>query len=250
MKTRMSIWVILAIALVLTVSMLGYRRVNVQRKPHAERIEDEQAVQAYDRVNRRPEFRFLRRMIVGQLKNHRPEGVLVDLGCGPGYLVAGIAKSLPHLRIIGIDIAEDMIHRATDKLSSLSSNEQVEFRQGDAQKLPFQDSTVDFVVTTLSLHHWRNAQEALDEIYRVLRVGGQFLLFDFRRDGRQLFYWLFRFAQTFTVPAPLRRINEPTVSVFSSYTPVELEALLSATSFQEWKIKPGLGWLFVWGDKR
>lgn len=246
----MSIWAILAIALVLTISILGYHRVNVERKPHAERIEEKQAVQAYDRVNSRPEFRFLRRKILEQLKNRRPEGVLVDVGCGPGYLAYNIAKSLPDLHIIGVDIAEDMIQRATDKLSSPSFNEQVEFRQGDAQKLPFQDNSVDFVVTTLSLHHWRNAQEALDEIYRVLRVGGQLLLFDFRRDERRLCYWLLRLAQIFTVPAPLRRINEPTVSVFSSYTPVELEALLSAASFQEWRIKPGIGWLFVWGYKR
>jgi len=242
--------IILAIVLGLTVSILGYRRVNVRRKAHAECIEDEQAVQAYDSANGRPEFRFLRRTMVGQLKNHRPDGVLVDVGCGPGHLVASIAKSLPHLRIIGVDIAEDMLRRATDKLSSLGFNEHVEFRQGDAQKLPFQDGTVDFVVATLSLHHWRNAQEALDEVYRVLRVGGQFLLFDFRRDMHHIFYWLLRLAQILTAPAALRRINEPTVSVFSSYTPVEVEALLSATSFQEWKVKPGIGWLFVSGHKR
>jgi len=246
----MSIWAIIAIVLVLTISILGYRRVNIQRRPHAERIEDKQAIQAYDSINNRPEFRFLRRKIVEQLKNSRPEGVLVDIGCGPGYLAASIARSFPHLRIIGVDIAEDMIQKANDKLSSSSFGKQVEFRQGDAQKLPFQDDTVDFVVTTLSLHHWRNAQEALDEIYRVLRVGGQLLLFDFRRDERRLSYWLLRLIQIFTVPSPLRRINEPTVSVFSSYTPAELEALLSAASFHEWRVKLGIGWLFARGHKR
>jgi ubiquinone/menaquinone biosynthesis C-methylase UbiE len=250
MKTIVVIWVILTITLVLTVLTRGYRRVNVERKAHAERIEDKQAIQAYDRTNRWRVFNFMRRRIVGQLKKHSPEGVLVDVGCGPGYLVTAIAKSFPQLRIIGIDIAKEMIQIATDKLSSLGFNEQVEFRQGDAQGLPFQNNTVDFVVSTLSLHHWRNASEALEEIYRVLNAGGQFLLFDFRRDERQLSYWFLRLAQTFVVPSPLRRINEPAVSVLSSYTPVELDALLSATSFQEWKIKPGLGWLFVWGHKR
>lgn len=246
----MSIWISLAIALVLAISILGYRCVKVHRKSHAECIEDEQAVEAYDRAICRAEFKFLRRTIVGQLKNLSADGVLVDIGCGPGHLVASIAKSLPHLHIIGIDVAEDMLQRATGKLSSLGINKHVEFRRGDAQKLPFQDGTVDFVVATLSLHHWRNAQESLDEVYRVLRVGGQFLLFDFRRDMHQIFYWLLRLAQIFTAPAPLRRINEPTVSVFSSYTPVEVEALLSATSFRTWKVKPGMGWLFVWGHKQ
>lgn len=92
-------------------------------------------------------------MIVGRLKNHCPKGVLVDIGCGPGHRLASFTEALPHLRVIGVDIAEDMIQRATNKLSSLGFNEHVEFRQGDAAKLPFQDGTVDFVVTTLSLHH-------------------------------------------------------------------------------------------------
>ena len=246
----MLIWISLAIAFVLAVSILGHRHVNVRRKPHAECIEDEQAVQAYDNANCRLEFKFLRRTIVGQLKNLRADGVLVDIGCGPGHLVASIAKSLPHLHIIGMDIAEDMLQRATDKLSSLGIDKNVELRQGDAQKLPFQDGTVDFVVATLSLHHWRNTQEVLDEVHRVLRVGGQFLLFDFRRDMHQIFYWLLRLAQIFTAPVALRRINEPSASIFSSYTPVEVESLLSATSFRTWKVKPGIGWLFVWGYKR
>jgi len=249
-KTNMAIWVILAITLVLILLTLGYRRVNVKRKAHAERIEDKQAIQAYDGTNRWPPFNFLRRTIVSQPKKHSPEGVWVDIGCGPGYLVTAIAKSFPQLRVIGIDVDDEMLQIATDNLSSLDFNDQVEFRRGDAQGLPFQDSTIDFVVSTLSLHHWRNASEALEEIYRVLKAGGQFLLFDFRRDGRQLAYWLLRFAQTLAVPFPLRHINEPTVSVLSSYTPVELDALLSAISFREWKIKPGIGWLFAWGHKR
>ncbi|MGM0686979.1 MAG: class I SAM-dependent methyltransferase [Promethearchaeati archaeon] len=247
----MSIWIILAIAVALIVSILGCRHLNAYRKAHAECIEDEQAVQAYDRaIDRRPEFKFLRRVIVGRLKNHCPKGVLVDIGCGPGHLVASITEALPHLRVIGVDIAEDMLQRATDKLSSLGFNEHVEFRQGDAAKLPLQDGTVDFVVTTLSLHHWQNAQEVMDEVYRVLGVGGQFLLFDFRRDMYHVFYWFIRLAQRLTVPVALRRTNEPTASVFSSYTPVEVEALLSGTSFQECEIKPGIGWLFVSGYKR
>lgn len=126
----------------------------------------------------------------------------------------------------------------------------MEFRQGDAQKLPFRDGTVDFVVATLSLHHWQDPQEVLDEIHRVLRDGGQFMLLDFRRDMRQIFYWVIRLAQIFTAPGPLKRINEPIASVLSSYTPLEVEGLLSSTSFRTCRVKPGIAWLFIWGYKR
>jgi len=75
------------------------------------------------------------------------------------------------------------------------------------------------------------------------------LIFDLRRDARRFFYWLLRFAQTFVVPAAIRSVNEPTGSARSSYTPVEAEALLARTPFQRWTIKPGSGWMFIWGHK-
>ena len=246
----MLIWIILAGALrTIIISILGYRRVITPRKASVEGLEDPAVVKAYDRINRWPQFRLLRRMIASELKKHHPNGLMADIGCGPGYLIADIAKTFPHLYIIGVDIAEEMMEAATHNLSSLGFSKRVSFRQGDVQKLPFEDSAVDFVVSTLSLHHWPDPKQALEEIHRVLRPGGQFLIFDLRRDARRVFYWLLRFAKLFVVPTAIRRINEPVGSALSSYTPVESEALLSRTPFQQWRIKPGLGWMFLWGCK-
>jgi ubiquinone/menaquinone biosynthesis C-methylase UbiE len=188
-------------------------------------------------------------MVVSEIAKYGPEGMIVDIGCGPGYLVAAMAKSFPNLRITGVDISKEMVQLATDSASSLSLSEQVQFRQGDVQELPFQDHSVDFVVSTLSLHHWTEPRQALEEIHRILRAGGQFLIFDLRRDARQLFYWLVCFAQRCVVPPALRSINEPTGSVRSSYTASEAEAILSEMPFQQHRIKLGFGWIFIWGRK-
>ena len=160
-----------------------------------------------------------------------------------------MVKSFPHVSIIGVDIAEEMVQKAAKNLSSLGLSDKVRFRQGDIQELPFETSSLDFLVSTLSLHHWSEPKQAMQEIDRALKPGGQFLIFDLRRDSRRLFYWLIRFAQIFILPSALKRINEPTRSLLASYTPVELEALLSMTSFKQWKIKLGFGWVFVWGRK-
>lgn len=246
----MWIWIILAIVLVaLAISIRGYFRVGFARKAGIEGVEDFAASQAYDRISQMPQFRFLRRMIVRELRKHNPNGTIVDAGCGPGYLVEAIAKSFPELHIIGVDISEEMMQVATLNLSSPGTGNRVEFRKGDVQKLPLEDNSVDFVVSTLSLHHWQHPEKALHEIHRALKPGGQFFIFDIRRDSRRFFYWLLCFARTVVVPAALRRINEPVGSLLAGYTPAEVEALLSGTPFRQWNIKPGFGWISVWGRK-
>jgi len=245
-------WILIALAipfLVVIALVFGWRRVDISRQVSREGIEDDKAAQAYNRISRWPQFRFLRRMIVGEIRRYHLDGIIVDVGCGPGYLVADIAQTLPQLRIIGVDIAEEMIQLANRNISSLGLGERVEFRRGDVQKLPLEDNSADFVVSTLSLHHWSKPQEALEEIHRILKPRGQFLVFDLRRDARRLFYWLLHFAQRFVVPAALRNISEPTGSARSSYIPVEVEAIFSKTPFEQRKIKQGFGWMFIWGRK-
>lgn len=246
----MWIWLVVVLAVMLvSVGVFGYRRVNIPRVPGREGIEDNEATRAYDRISRMPQFRLLRKMIVRKLKKHYPRGVLVDVGCGPGYLVAAIAKSLPLVSIVGVDISQEMVKAATMNLSSIVRAKRVEFRLGDVQQLPFRDNEVDFVISTLSLHHWQNPKQALVEICRVLKPDGQFLIFDLRRDSRRLFYWLLHFAQTFVVPPPIRNINEPIGSALSSYTAGELEALLGEIPLEQYRIELGFGWLFAWALK-
>ena len=246
----MLVWIISVITLVAVVLIVfGYQRVRTSRQANFEGIESPETVEAYNRISRWPQFKLLRRLIVREIRKYHPEGVMVDVGCGPGYLVEVMSESFPHLRFIGVDIAEEMIQKAASNPSFKGVGKRVEFRQGDVQKLPFEDNAVDFVVSTLSLHHWSQPNQALQEICRVLKPQGQFLIFDLRRDARRFFYWLLRFAQTFVVPRVIRSAKEPTGSARAAYTPDEAEALLSGTPFRQCKIKRGFGWMFIWGRK-
>jgi len=245
------IWVVIAIVLlILIILLVGLRRLNIPRKVSPEGLEDNEVVLAYDKISRWPQFKLIRWFIVNELRKHNPQGILADIGCGPGYLISIIAKAMPDLSIIGVDISQEMVQKAAYNLSSIGLAEKVSFRQGDIQKLPFESDSLDFVISTLSLHHWAEPKQAAIEICRVLKPGGQFLIFDLRRDSRKLFYWLIKFAQTLVVPTVMKRANEPTGSLLASYTPPEVENFISRDSFQQSKIKAGFAWLFVWGRKR
>ena len=100
---------------------------------------------------------------------------ILDLGCGTGELVLAISRRLRDARIIGIDLSPDMLlfagrHATTDG--------RLRFTVGDVASLPFDDASVDLVVSTLSLHHWAAPADGFAEIARVLRPGGVALIYD------------------------------------------------------------------------
>lgn len=110
-----------------------------------------------------------------------PRGAsVVDLGCGPGRLAVLLAGARPDLAVTGADISPDMVAIATRGAARAGVGDRVQFRVGDAAALPFQDDTVDLVVSTVSQHHWERHDRAVTEIVRVLRPGGQAWIYDLR----------------------------------------------------------------------
>jgi len=91
---------------------------------------------------------------------------ILDVGCGPGYVSAAAAErgAVP----IGLDFSAEMIAIAKKMFP------QIEFREGDAQNLPFPDANFDRVLANFSLLHLANPERAMAEAARVLKPGGRF----------------------------------------------------------------------------
>jgi ubiquinone/menaquinone biosynthesis C-methylase UbiE len=109
-------------------------------------------------------------------------GKILDVGTGPGYLPLEIAKRAPSLEIIGIDISHAMVKIANRNAKDRGFSDHVKFQIGNAANLPFEDGYFDFVISTLSFHHWLKPIECLNEIYRVLKENGEAWIYDVRRD--------------------------------------------------------------------
>jgi SAM-dependent methyltransferase len=92
--------------------------------------------------------------------------VVLDVGCGPGYVAGAAAERGATSR--GLDFSKEMVAIAQKKLPH------IEFREGDAQNLPFTDATFDRVLANFALLHLPDPERACAEAFRVLKPGGKF----------------------------------------------------------------------------
>jgi uncharacterized protein (TIRG00374 family) len=105
--------------------------------------------------------------------------VIIDLGVGPGLLSKELAKMIPQAKIIGIDPASSMLKRA-------KQNAKIEAHQGVSDDLPLEDNSIDAIVTRFSLTYWDNPEKSFQEIRRVLKPGGFFIIEALNKDFSSL----------------------------------------------------------------
>lgn len=90
---------------------------------------------------------------------------VADIACGTGILTARIERELHPDEVYGVDMSEGMLAQAQARSS------QVQWLRGPAEQLPFDDGTLDAVVTTAAFHFF-DQPAALREFHRVLAAGG------------------------------------------------------------------------------
>lgn len=131
---------------------------------------------SYDGGRITPWFQFTQGLAIDNLELTSSSNVL-DVGCGTGHAILSIAPRLKTGRACGIDISPGMVEVARSKVPA-QLKDRVEFREASSAKLPFADLTFDHVLCTNSFHHYPDPALALAEMRRVLRSGGELVIFE------------------------------------------------------------------------
>lgn len=155
-------------------------------------------------------------------------GSILDIGTGPGWLLVSLRRSLPKLRLVGMDISSAMVATAQENMKRAGYAAATDLSVAAAEALPFPDDTFDAVVSTGSLHHWKYPIAALNEMHRVLKAGAYALVYDLVRKLPPAIAEAARreFGSLRTRMLWLHSFEEP------FYSPKDMEALVPATFFQ------------------
>ena len=112
------------------------------------------------------------------------DAVVADLACGTGQLAAAVAPFVA--RVVAVDESRAMLDAAERRLEGRPN---IEVRQGDLERLPLDDGSVDVALLVLALHHAVEPGRVLRETRRILRSRGRLLVVDMvpheRDDYRQ-----------------------------------------------------------------
>jgi ubiquinone/menaquinone biosynthesis C-methylase UbiE len=116
----------------------------------------------------------------------QPGQRVLDLGCGTGTLTMMLKQAQLDALLVGLDGDEHIL--AIAKAKSAQAGASILFTQGIALQLPYSDHAFDRVVSSLVFHHLTraNKQRTFEEIFRVLRPGGELHIVDFGKPQSSL----------------------------------------------------------------
>lgn len=139
---------------------------------------------------------------------------ILEIGHGNAGHLKNILDKAKELKYTGIDISETMNKEARNL--NVEFKDQAEFILYEGKKLPFEDEVFDKIFTVNTVYFWENPVEFLNEIYRVLKDNGTFVLTFGQKD--------------FMEKLPF------TVFDFKLYNNSEMEELISQSHFKRMKI--------------
>jgi trans-aconitate 2-methyltransferase len=126
----------------------------------------------------------------------KENSIILDLACGPAFLLMEIQKKIPNASLLGIDSSDKMLSYAKLKVEQYDV-QNIGFKQGRAESIPVESSTISVVTCLNAFHDFQDPKKALGEVYRILKNEGIFILTDknpnYPKWKMKIYFYFLRF---------------------------------------------------------
>jgi ubiquinone/menaquinone biosynthesis C-methylase UbiE len=155
-----------------------------------------------------------------------PRDHVLEIGFGGGPNLAPMAARAREGTVTGLDLSGDMVARARKRHRALVASGRLALHQGDVQDMPFRTGTFDSACSVNNVYFWPDPARALEEVRRVLKPGGTFVV-------------------TFRPRSALGPLRVLTPRGFRFYNPAEIGEMLGNAGFTEVETHRCRVWLDV-----
>jgi ubiquinone/menaquinone biosynthesis C-methylase UbiE len=113
---------------------------------------------------------------------------ILDQGCGTGWASRRMARMTTAGEVVGLDVADEMLHRAEDASSNFNN---IRYLWGSAEKIPAPDIYFTKVLSVEAFYYYADQARALKELHRVMADGARlFILINLYRDNHYSLRWV------------------------------------------------------------
>jgi ubiquinone/menaquinone biosynthesis C-methylase UbiE len=113
------------------------------------------------------------RNVLVPLLGLQSSSVILDVGCGLGFIGQSLAEFIPDGKVIGVDLDAKLVELARRISVKTWPNHAFDYRVGSAYDLPVDSDTADLAVCQCMLMHLDNPKKAIDEMQRATKKGGR-----------------------------------------------------------------------------
>lgn len=147
-----------------------------------------------------------RKKVVKSVKKEKPETIL-DIATGTGDLAIAMAKSTD-AKITGFDLSAGMLEVGRKKVEEQNLQNRIEMIQGDAENMPFEDNSFDVITVAFGVRNFENLEKGLNDIYRVLKPDGKFIILEFSQPESFPMKQLYSFYSRTVLPRIGKKISK------------------------------------------
>ena len=182
-----------------------YKESTLGKKEQVTKMFDEVSSN-YDFLNRVLTFGLdigWRKKVVKTVKNHSSNKInkqFLDIATGTGDLAIMLAKKITDAKIIGLDISKGMLDVGIKKVKANNLDNQIKMVLGDSEKLPFENDTFDAITVGFGVRNFEGLDKGLQEIHRVLKKDGVFVVLETSQPEKFPMKQFFRFYSKYIIP--------------------------------------------------